>query len=158
MDDARLFLCARCQRQVLICSRCDRGQRYCAAGCSGLARRESLRSAGRRYQHSRRGRHCHAERQRRYRRRRREGACAEKVTHHGSAAPPSGAALVRHRVPEREASVPMSPQPTPERARAASGTSMMHCHFCTRPVSEFVRLRWRRPPVRRRTRPRTGQH
>ena len=25
MDDARLFLCARCQRQVLICSRCDRG-------------------------------------------------------------------------------------------------------------------------------------
>ena len=28
MDDARLFLCARCRRQVLICSRCDRGQRF----------------------------------------------------------------------------------------------------------------------------------
>ena len=66
MDDARLFLCARCRRQVLICSRCDRGQRYCGARCSGPARRESLRAAGRRYQHSRRGRHCRAERQRRY--------------------------------------------------------------------------------------------
>ena len=29
MDDARLFVCARCKRQVLICSRCDRGQEYC---------------------------------------------------------------------------------------------------------------------------------
>ena len=66
MDDARLFLCARCRRQVLICSRCDRGQRYCGARCSGPARRESLRAAGRRYQQTRRGRHCHAERQRRY--------------------------------------------------------------------------------------------
>ena len=81
-----------------------RGQQYCAAGCSGLARRESLRAAGRRYQHSRRGRHCHAERQRRYRHRRREGACREKVTHQGSAAPPSGAPLTRQRVLRREAS------------------------------------------------------
>ena len=31
MDDARLFVCARCRRQVLVCSRCDRGQRYCGA-------------------------------------------------------------------------------------------------------------------------------
>ena len=31
----------------------------------------------------------------------------------------------------------------------------MHCHFCARPVSEFVRLRWRRAPLRRRTRTRT---
>ena len=56
--------CARCRRQVLICSRCDRGQHYCGARCSGLARRESLRGAARRYQQSRRDRHCHAERQR----------------------------------------------------------------------------------------------
>ena len=40
------FSCARCRRQVLICSRCDRGQHYCGARCSGLARRESLRGAG----------------------------------------------------------------------------------------------------------------
>ena len=93
MDDARLFLCARCRRQVLICSRCDRGQQYCGARCSGLARRESLRAAGRRYQHSRRGRHCHAERQRRYRHRCGEDARAQKVTHHGSACAPCGAEL-----------------------------------------------------------------
>ena len=34
----------------------------------------------------------------------------------------------------------MSPKPAPT----------MHCHFCARPVSEFVRLDWRRPPVRQR--------
>ena len=145
MDDARLFLCARCRRQVLICSRCDRGQQYCGAGCSDLARRESMRAAGRRYQHSRRGRHCHAERQRRYRRRCREGACREKVTHHGSASPPRGAALARHQAPMHEASLSMSPQPT----------HAMHCHFCARPVSEFVRRQWRRLPARRRARGRT---
>ena len=64
---------------------CDRGQQYCGARCSGLARRESLRAAGRRYQQSRRGRHCHrcarrdAERQRRYRRRYRAGAAKTRV-------------------------------------------------------------------------------
>ena len=61
------------RRQVLICSGCDGGQQYCGAGCSDLARRESMRAARRRYQHSRRARHCHGERQRRYRRRRRAG-------------------------------------------------------------------------------------
>ncbi len=142
MDDARLYLCARCRRQVLICSRCDRGQQYCAARCSGLARRESLRAAGRRYQHSRRGRHCHAERQRRYRRRCREGAYREKVTHHGSTSTPCGAALARHRAAIREASPSMSSQPA----------TTMHCHFCARPVSEFVRRERRRAPVRRRAR------
>jgi len=76
---ARVYLCARCRCQVLICSHCDRGQRYCAGGCAGAARRESLQGAGQRYQGSRRGRHRHAERQRRYRQRQRE-----KVTHQGS--------------------------------------------------------------------------
>ena len=144
--------CVRCRRQVLICSRCDRGQQYCGARCSGLARRESLRAAGRRYQHSRRGRHCHAERQRRYRHRCREDARAQKVTHHRSACAPCGAELARHQVAMREANAPMSPKPATKRARAASATSKMHCHFCARPVSEFVRRQWRRPPLRRRTR------
>ena len=155
MDDARRFLCARCRRPVLICSRCDRGQRYCGARCSGLARRESLRAAGRRYQHSRRGRHCHAERQRRYRRRCREGAGRKKVTHHGSASTARDAALARHRVAMREANPPMSSKPASERARTASGTSKTHCYFCARPHSGFVRHRWRRPPVRPRARGRT---
>ena len=46
MDDARLFLCARCQRQVRICSYCDRGNQYCGPACARAARNESLRSAG----------------------------------------------------------------------------------------------------------------
>ena len=41
--------------------------------CTGIVRSESLRAAGRRYQSSRRGRHCHAERQKRYRRQCLEG-------------------------------------------------------------------------------------
>ena len=102
-----------------------------------------------------RGRHCHAERQRRYRRRCREDTRAHKVTHHGSACAPYDAELARHRVAMREANPPMSPKPATKRARAASGTSKMHCHFCARPVSEFVRRQWRRPPVRRRARRRT---
>ena len=67
---------ARCSSARAVIGASDK---YCGARCSGLARRESLRAAGRRYQHSRRGRHCHAERQRRYRRRWREDARAQKV-------------------------------------------------------------------------------
>ena len=73
MDDARLFLCARCPGAHLLALRSW-------AASLQRARGESRRAAGRRYQQSRRGRHCHAERQRRYRCRRREGA----LTHHGS--------------------------------------------------------------------------
>ena len=42
---ARLFLCARCQAQVLVCSCCDRGQIYCASGCAREARRQAQRAA-----------------------------------------------------------------------------------------------------------------
>ena len=66
---ARLFLCALCHCQVVLCRRCDHGNIYCSPGCGAEARRRSLRRAGRRYQDSRRGRHKHAERQRRYRER-----------------------------------------------------------------------------------------
>ena len=64
---ARLFLCARCRKQVCVCSDCDRGQQYCGEDCALAARRLSLKAAGRRYQSSRRGRARHAERMRRYR-------------------------------------------------------------------------------------------
>ncbi len=76
---ARLFNCARCHRQVVICSDCDRGNMYCGSGCAQLTRSESVRSAGRRYQNSSRGRFSHAARQRRYRQRQKQ-----KVTHQGS--------------------------------------------------------------------------
>lgn len=78
----RLFLCARCRAQVLICGRCDRGQRYCTAECSRTMRRASVRDAGRRYQRTRRGRHLHAARARRY-----PAARNKIVTHQGSPAP-----------------------------------------------------------------------
>lgn len=80
----RLFLCARCRRQVRICSRCDRGQIYCSRECSQSSRRESIWEAGRRYQQSSRGAEKHAERQRRYRMRLQQKQ--KEVTHHGSGA------------------------------------------------------------------------
>lgn len=139
MDDARLFLCARCQCQVRICTRCDRGQQYCGASCSAACRAESLRAAGRRYQRSRRGRHCHAERQQRYRERCRESALTQEVTHHGSASPCAGASLSRHTPLMREThmSMPLAPSTTPR------------CSYCARPISDFVRLGWRRSRLRR---------
>ena len=84
---ARLFTCASCRRQVVLCRRCDHGNIYCSLSCSFRARRRSVRLAGQRYQDSRRGRHKHAERQRRYRERRRRSAhetpsLTQKVTHH----------------------------------------------------------------------------
>ena len=132
---ARLYLCARCRRQVVICSPCDRGQRYCGKDCAGTARDESLRAAGRRYQHTRRGRHRHAERQRRYRRRQRE-----KVTHQGS--PGAGA----------DASLPARPRchtnPPETSVIATAGTRI--CHFCARVCAGFVRLGFTRRRATRR--------
>mgnify|MGYP007097586828 CR=1 FL=1 len=61
----RRYHCAGCRTAVLICSHCDRGQRYCTTRCADEARRQSIRASGRRYQDSSRGRHTHAERQRR---------------------------------------------------------------------------------------------
>ena len=42
----------------------------------------------------------------------------------------------------------MSPKPA----------TTMHCHFCTRPISEFVRLHWRRSPIRRGVRTGAWRH
>lgn len=78
----RVFVCERCAQQVRVCRRCDHGQRYCREGCAERARRDSLQRAGARYQASRRGRRCHAQRQSRYRQRQ-----SEKVTHQGFCAP-----------------------------------------------------------------------
>jgi hypothetical protein len=122
-DTARLFNCARCGDQVVICSCCDRGHCYCQ-GCALAARQESRRTAGKRYQHSRRGRLAHAERQRRYRARR------QKVTHQGSPAPPPAALLV----PESRA---LAPSGEPAEAPVVEG---LRCHFCGRTCSVFVRL------------------
>lgn len=127
----RFFLCARCRCTVLICSHCDRGQRYCSADCSGQARTCAQRAAGRRYQDSRRGRHAHAQRQRRWK------ACAKKVTHQGS--PPLPAADL---LPLDKAT---ASQPATNRS--------CKCHFCGHAVSVFVRQGFLgcrfRPPSKR---------
>jgi len=114
----RLFLCGRCRAQVVICSRCDRGQIYCGAACSQVARRESQREAGRRYQRGRRGRFAHAERARRHRQRRRQ---KNNVTHQGSPAPlPDGLLVADSTAAARQ------PQKAPQGPQVAAG----HCHFC----------------------------
>ena len=139
MADARVFECARCEREVSICSPCDRGQRYCGPDCSALARRESMLAAGRRYQQSRRGRHCHAGRQQRYRLRCRDTLPREIVTHQSSLVPRRGAQLSRARSPMSR----MNPPPAPKHSEKA------RCHFCARPVTESVRSGWRRTAERR---------
>ena len=129
-SSARVLHCARCRRQVVICRRCDRGNIYCGRQCSRPARRESLRAAARRYQHSRAGRVKHAERQRRYRSRQ------HKVTHQGSRVSlPDGSLRPESRtVGLRHATL------TPASVQG------LRCRFCNRPCSALVRLDFLRSP------------
>jgi len=119
MDNtARLYLCARCRCQVMLCSHCDRGNRYCGSSCADQARRASIQAAGSRYQQSRRGRECHAERQRRYR------ARQQKVTHQGTPLP--------------HANVPLAPSKTTA-STTHEAVSEVFCHRCKRVCSPFLR-------------------
>jgi len=101
VDSARLFLCARCDVQVVLCSRCDRGNRYCGRTCSQLARQAARREAASRYQRSRRGRAAHARRMRCCRQRTAarakhdaNAAESQNVTHQGCPPPGHAAPLV----------------------------------------------------------------
>ncbi len=76
---ARLFQCALCHAQAIICSKCDHGQIYCSDSCSALARQQSLRAAGKRYQATVNGKRNHAARQARY-----EMKVKTNMTHQGS--------------------------------------------------------------------------
>ena len=127
---ARRYLCACCRTPVLICSYCDRGQRYCALGCAAQARLHCMQAAGERFQASRRGRHAHAERQRRYR------ARHAKVTHQGSP-PVAPAALLP---PETTALVINTSQPL---------QPSWQCHFCLDNCGVFVRIGFLRCRIRR---------
>jgi hypothetical protein len=128
---ARLFNCARCHCQVVLCSHCDRGQIYCGRSCAQAARRQSIRAAGRRYQHSRRGRFKHAERQRRYRHRHHV-----KVTHQGSPPVPGASRL------------PAESGPWVGRRawRADDPAEVIRCHRCERVCQPWLR----HTPLRRR--------
>jgi hypothetical protein len=85
-----------------------------------------MRAAGVRYQASRKGRHNHADRQRRYR------AKLTKVTHQGS--PPEGSAAL----------LQTSPMTSVKRS-----ISLWHCDFCSKPQSSLVRNDFLRRRIRR---------
>lgn len=117
---ARLFNCARCNRLVVICSCCDRNNIYCCPDCAEIARRESLRKAGKRYQNSLKGRHKHADRQMRYRLRK------NKVTHHTSPIPSNNVLLLSR--PNKEKMGIKHPI-----------TGTIYCSFCGKCCSTFLR-------------------
>ena len=143
----RLFLCARCQAQVLVCSHCDRGQRYCTNGCANITRRSRQREASSRYQQSRVGRHKHAARMHRWRMRR--TAAAKIVTYHGSQVPPGSDVLA---VNESLMAIPPDSQPTQPcqtpafqsvvtrtNTRTIESAPLWHCHWCQSPCPALVR-------------------
>ena len=145
----RLFLCARCQAQVLVCSQCDRGQRYCAAGCADITRLSLQREAGKRYQQGRAGRHKHASRMHLWRKRR--AVAAKIVTHHSSMATPVDAVLRGNESPPAipPDSQPQSPcSPIASESITLSATTnipsdvpapVWRCHFCQSPCPALVR-------------------
>ena len=145
----RLFLCARCQAQVLVCRQCDRGQRYCAAECAEITRLNRQREAGKRYQQSRAGRHKHAARTRQWRKRR--AAAAKIVTHHSSQATPADAVLPGN---ESSPAIPPDSQPQPPcsptapesialsaiaNIRSGVPAPVWRCHWCQSPCPALVR-------------------
>jgi len=143
-NSSRLYHCCRCHAQVIVCRHCDRGQRYCTAGCSQAARKESTRRAGTKYQGTRPGRLNNAARQQRFRERQQQ-----KVTHHRSVR--ISLRDVLQDLPDRQirGDIPRSSSTT------------LHCHHCGAPCSPFLRsdflhrsqlgqgLRWNREPERK---------
>ena len=145
----RVFTCGECGKEVRICRRCDRGHRYCSPTCSQAAREASCRKAQRKYQQSRDGRWCHAERQQRYRERKRKI-----VTHQGSGKPPLSATMESATVVAvREREEATVPTPGTQRRNNAidvqspcsSGSVSpsitvgdVCCHFCGRPLGLAV--------------------
>jgi hypothetical protein len=131
----RLYHCQRCGMQVCICAQCDCGNVYCAGDCAELARRESARRAGARYQRTFHGARKHADRQRRYRERQKF-----EVTHHGFPLVATGCSVSRHPVTARE-SIDVDFE---EFARRPIRLPQTRCAFCGRPLPAFARLHpWR---------------
>jgi hypothetical protein len=155
-----LFLCKRCRDQVLICSYCDRGHVYCD-GCAEVARRQSRREAGKRYQATRKGRRAHAARQCVYRARRnevtRQRAPADVIGPADAAAyakrssDPNQTNLCGRRGPAERSDIQRSEKevthhgsrrgPADDFVPAdAAATRFSHCDWCGRRCSPFIRL------------------
>jgi hypothetical protein len=130
----RLYHCRRCRMQVCICAQCDYGNVYCPGECSRLARRESARRAGARYQSTFQGAHRHAVRQRRYRERRKE------VTHHGfSLAAPACSVSASASSASESIDVEFEEPPC-----GLNRFPQSRCACCGRPLPAFARLHpWR---------------
>jgi hypothetical protein len=147
-EPARMFLCARCRDQVMVCSHCDRGQRYCPEECYSLTRRRAQREAGKRYQHSLKGRHKHAQRMRLWRAR--SVVRVNKVTHQGSHPIEAGDVLAASSITELTCTptASISSLLMPSAARAARLVAY-RCRFCGSAVRFQLRpgfLRRRRDP------------
>ena len=127
----RLYHCRRCGMQVCICAQCDCGNLYCPGQCAELARRESVRRAGARYQRTLRGAGRHAERQRRYRERKKF-----EVTHHTFSLARSRCSVLRYPVIASE-SIDVASKELP---RPPMPFLQTHCAFCGRPLPVFARL------------------
>jgi hypothetical protein len=147
VDSLRLVICARadCRQVFYLCRVCDRGDRYCSRACASRARRATLHDAGRRYQHSWRGRLRHAARQARYR------ARHENVTHQSSQPPlRSGIVAVPPAIPTPGGKEDAHEAEVDRPCSAAEP----RCARCSRP-GRFLRqvtlahLRPPRPPARR---------
>lgn len=121
---ARLFNCKGCYTLVIICSHCDSGQIYCPEPCSQTARQMACRAADARYQKTSQGRLNHAARQRRYRQRQQQKQ--KEVTDQTS-------------LENRPHDVlPVEPNEI-ETPQTAPWTEGNFCHFCKKPVSDFLR-------------------
>lgn len=134
----RLYNCRRCGVQVRICRRCDHGNIYCAGECAQIRRRESLRRAAARYQRTRRGAHCHAARQRRWRTRK-----PHTVTHQGchlSVLARKVATPVVTSGKSSHASIAVSNVAETD-AGDLPGAAMARCAFCGEGLPPWTRLR-----------------
>ena len=119
---SRLYQCARCHAQVIVCTRCDRGHRYCRGGCAQIARVDSLKRAGKKYQSSRPGRFNNAARQQRFREQKRQI-----VTYQGS---------IKKRLRDLLAIQLTSPD---KAQRPGLPGAPLQCHYCGEVCEPFLR-------------------
>ena len=102
---------------MIVCTHCDRGNIYCGSSCATQSRIQNHRIANQIYQKTFRGKQKHSARQRHYRLRQKQ-----KVTDQGSA-PVSQNDLL----------------PVTENGAKKIVPALMHCHFCGKIVSPYLR-------------------
>lgn len=134
----RLYSCRRCGVQVRICRHCDYGNIYCAGGCAQIRRRESLRRAAARYQRTRRGAHCHAARQHRWRTRK-----PHTVTHQGCPASVMARKVALPIVTSGKSSHASHAVSNVAQSDAGDlpGAALARCAFCREVLPSWARLR-----------------